>query len=237
MKLTILGNNGSYPSFGGACSGYLLSSDSGKTNILIDCGSGVLANLSQILPCSALDAVILSHLHYDHMSDLLPMQYALEMNSNPVVLPLLAPETPAPVRDLLNVSVYSLRPMEDCSIGELQFRFFPVRHPVTCYALRAECDGRSFVYTGDTNEVEGLDHFAQGADLMLIDAAFWAADWNMKLPHLSVEGAIRLAGSAGCDRVLLTHPSPRYTIDQLESEARAIRPDAAYCRIGAEYEI
>ena len=29
MKLTILGNNGPYPCAGGACSGYLLSSDSG----------------------------------------------------------------------------------------------------------------------------------------------------------------------------------------------------------------
>ena len=237
MKLTVLGNNGSYPSPGGACSGYLLSSGSGKTNVLLDCGPGVLANLSRILPCGALDAVILSHLHYDHMSDLLPMQYALEMNSRPAPMPLLAPETPAPVRALLRAPAYDLRPVQDCAIGEFRFRFFPVRHPVECYALRAECDGRSFVYTGDTNEVEGLDRFAQGADLMLIDASFRAADWNMKLPHLSAEGAARLASRAGCGRALLTHLSPRYTAEQLEPEARAIRPDAAYTRIGAEYEI
>ena len=49
MKLTILGNNGPYPCASGACSGYLLSSDSGATNVLIDCGAGVLANLARAL--------------------------------------------------------------------------------------------------------------------------------------------------------------------------------------------
>ena len=45
MKLTVLGNNGPYPAAGGACSGYLLSSDSKHTNVLIECGCGTLANL------------------------------------------------------------------------------------------------------------------------------------------------------------------------------------------------
>ena len=45
MILKILGNNGPFPAANGACSGYLLSSDSGETNILIDCGTGVLARL------------------------------------------------------------------------------------------------------------------------------------------------------------------------------------------------
>ena len=101
MKLTILGNNGPYPCAGGACSGYLLSSDSGRTKLLIDCGTGTLANLSKHLAWDALDAVILSHLHFDHMSDMLPMQYALQFHSRAEALPVYAPLTPAPVRALL----------------------------------------------------------------------------------------------------------------------------------------
>ena len=70
MKLTILGNNGPYPASNAACSGYLLESDSGKTHVLIDCGTGVLAQLvgRSLLP--SLDAVLLSHLHFDHMSEM-----------------------------------------------------------------------------------------------------------------------------------------------------------------------
>ena len=59
MKLTILGNNGPYPSAGGACSGYLLCSDT--TRVLIDCGSGTLANLPRHIAWAELDAVIYSH--------------------------------------------------------------------------------------------------------------------------------------------------------------------------------
>ena len=92
MKLTILGNNGPYPAPGGACSGYLLSSDSGDTRILIDCGTGVLCRLMDECPPEALDAVVLSHLHFDHMSDMLPMQYALQFSRRATALPVLEPE-------------------------------------------------------------------------------------------------------------------------------------------------
>ena len=77
MILKILGNNGPYPAPGGACSGYLLQSDSGDTRILIDCGPGVLSRMMTEDCLDTLDAVVLSHLHYDHMSDMLPMQYAI----------------------------------------------------------------------------------------------------------------------------------------------------------------
>ena len=65
MILKILGNNGPYPAPGGACSGYLLTSDSGNTRLLIDCGTGVLNRLLDECPPKDLDAVVLSHLHYE----------------------------------------------------------------------------------------------------------------------------------------------------------------------------
>ena len=80
MRLTILGNNGPYPAPGGACSGYLLESDSGRTSLLLDCGPGVLAQLTQRVAVEDLDAIALSHLHYDHMSDMLPLHYALQFH-------------------------------------------------------------------------------------------------------------------------------------------------------------
>ena len=205
MKLTILGNNGPYPCADGSCSGYLLRSDSGRTNLLIDCGTGVLAKLSKHLPWDALDAVILSHLHFDHMSDMLPMQYALQFHPRAEALPVYAPLTPAPVRALLEAPAYALQPMEDVQIGEFSVRFFPGRHPVQSFAMRIACDGAAFVYTGDTNEIEGLDRFAENADLLLADAGLSSADWKMAAPHLSAAGCGHLARSANVKRLLLTH--------------------------------
>ncbi|MCG8541098.1 MAG: MBL fold metallo-hydrolase, partial [Clostridia bacterium] len=66
MKITILGNSGPYPRAGGACSGYLLEEDDIK--ILIDCGNGVLSRLlGMIESLEDIDAIILSHLHSDHI--------------------------------------------------------------------------------------------------------------------------------------------------------------------------
>jgi len=232
MKLTILGNNGPYPAAGGACSGYLLSSDSGNTNILIECGTGTLANLSRHIAWEDLDAVILSHLHFDHMSDMLPMQYALQFHPRENTLPVYAPESPANVRALLDVPAYALQPMQDVQIGEILFSFTPVRHPVECFALRAECDGRIFAYTGDTNTLPGLENFLKGADILLADAGLRSDHWKEAAPHLSARACAELAVLANAGKLLLTHLNPRYSFEEMEAEAQAVRPDARFVRIG-----
>ena len=77
MKLTILGKYGPYPAAGGACSGYLI--EQGGNHVLIDCGSGVLSRLQQVCKIHDLSAIVLSHLHSDHMADMLVLRYALEI--------------------------------------------------------------------------------------------------------------------------------------------------------------
>lgn len=237
MKLTILGNCGPYPTVGGACSGYLLESDSGRTRLLIDCGTGVLSALLGRLSLDRLDAVILSHLHFDHMSDMLPMQYALQFNPRGEPLPIYAPKQPEPVRSLLEASCYALRDMEDCVLSEMKLSFHAVRHPVESYGLRVECDGRVFAYTGDSNETASLDSLATGADLLLADAGLSDGDWSLGSPHLSAAGCGRLAARCGVGRLLLTHLNPRYSPEQHEAEARSHFASCAFCRIGGEYQI
>ena len=121
MRLTVLGNNGPYPIPGGACSGYLLESDSGNTTILLDCGTGVLARLEQCIPLDQLDAVVLSHLHYDHMSDMLPMHYALQFNPRKKPLNVYAPATPVEVRKLLGHAQIDLWRMSTPACGSTKF--------------------------------------------------------------------------------------------------------------------
>jgi len=76
MKLTVLGNYGTFPGAGGACSGYLLQQ--GNVNILIDCGNGVMSRLQKYCRIEDLDAIVLSHLHRDHTSDMHVLKYAVE---------------------------------------------------------------------------------------------------------------------------------------------------------------
>ena len=77
MKLTVLGPCGGFPAAGEATSGYLLELDG--RHILIDCGSGVLSNLFRFISLDQLDAVILTHLHTDHICDIPMLKQAIEL--------------------------------------------------------------------------------------------------------------------------------------------------------------
>jgi len=235
MKLKILGNNGPYPASGGACSGYLLTSD--NTRVLIECGTGTLANLRKIQTPDRLDAVILSHLHYDHMSDILPMVYALQFCPPRPKLPVYAPDAPQAVRNLLNAPFYQPMDIQDVQIGDISVRFYPVRHPVKSFAMRFECAGRVFAYTGDTNVVDGLADFCRDADLLLADAGLSSADWKMEAPHLSAKACGELAHESRAKRLLLTHLNPKYDPDELCAEAKTVFENTAFTAIGESYTV
>ena len=75
MRLTVLGCNGPYPAPEGACSGYLVEAEGAA--LQLDLGSGVLARLTGRMPPEELTALLFSHWHGDHCSDLLPLIYRL----------------------------------------------------------------------------------------------------------------------------------------------------------------
>ena len=231
MKLRILGNNGPHPAVGAACSSYLLSSDSGSTNILIDCGTGALQALSGCISFDKIDAVILSHLHFDHMSDILPMNYLLQA-SGVEGLKVFCPKTPEKLYEILEGGALDLYEMKDCVIGEMKIEFLPVTHPVETYAVRVHCDGKVFVYTGDTNENAALSLFADGADLLLADCGLLSEDWSVRKPHMSPAICARLARDAHVSQLILTHLNPVYDLEAILDEAVPEFPGATVARAG-----
>ena len=237
MILKILGNNGPYPAPGGACSGYLLTSDSGNTNLLIDCGTGVLARLMDLGALPGLTAVALSHLHYDHMSDMLPMQYALQFNPRPTPLPVYAPDEPENVRALLECPCYDLWPAEDFTVGEMRVSFTPARHPVPTNAVAVVCDGQRFVFTGDSNQDALVELFCEGASLLLADCGLSNEDHRFTAPHYSAGLCGQLAANTRASRLLLTHLNPKYDPEALLAEAQAFFPKAELAELGATYYI
>ena len=76
MKLTILGMNGPFPAAGGCTSGYLVTA--GDAAIALDLGSGCLGQLTRLTAPEGLEALLLTHWHYDHCADVLPLIYRLE---------------------------------------------------------------------------------------------------------------------------------------------------------------
>ena len=237
MILKILGNNGPYPAPGGACSGYLLTSDSGDTRLLIDCGTGVLQRLMDEGGAASLDAVVLTHLHYDHMSDMLPMQYALQFNPRPKPLPVYAPDAPEAVHALLKAPCFDLWEPKDTTIGEMRVSFAPARHPVPTYAVDVECDGARFVFTGDSNQDALVELFCEGASLLLADCGLSSEDHSFTAPHYSARLCGELAKNAHAGRLLLTHLNPKYDPQALLTEARTVFPAAELAGLGETYYI
>lgn len=231
MKLTVLGWQGPVPGAGGACSGYLLEADSSEA-IALDLGSGSLSRLVAHREPASLRAIILSHLHWDHISDMLPLGYLAGANSVPVY----AKEEPAFARAALESVGWQLHAHEECKIGPFHIAFLPARHPVPASCVKVECEGKTFVYTGDTNTLPGLAEFAQGADLLLADAGLSEEDWAEGKPHLSPRLCAFLAAQAGAKRLLLSHlPAKKDPIDLLK-QALPVFPAATIAHDGLSIE-
>lgn len=218
MKLHVIGCHGPFPCAGGAASGYLLEHQ-GRA-LLMDCGAGVLGRLMTIWDPAALECVLLSHLHFDHASDMLVLRYYLERAGK--TLPVYVPgEDASPLRSLLTPPAFEVLPYpEELSVMGLRITVMPVRHPVPCRALRITDGEKTLVFTGDTTSCPGLDAFASGADALLADSAFLSAEWKETLPHMSARMCGELAARAGVKRLYLTHLSPRHAPETVAAEAR-----------------
>lgn len=227
MKLTVLGWQGPTPGPGGACSGYLLQGENGEA-IALDMGSGSLARLMRRIAPPALGAIVLSHLHWDHISDMLPLSYLPGALSVPVY----APGAPAFAREALESAGWRLLPQEPFSLGSFRVRFLPGRHPVPSCCVRVEGEGKTFVYTGDTNTLPALAQFAKGADLLLADACLTEANWAEDKPHLSPRLCAELAAQAGVKRLCLSHVSPTGDAQTMLSEAEPHFPGAVVAHDG-----
>jgi ribonuclease BN (tRNA processing enzyme) len=212
MKLIVLGNYGPFPGRDGACSGFLLQD--GGTNILIDCGSGVIAKLQKYCKIEELDAIILSHLHSDHSSDMFVLRYGVQaklfVKSMNKPIEVYTPPTPENYYKELDFhGVFNLHNISDnmtLEIKGFKFTFYKTVHPVECYGMRVEKDGKIFAYSADTTYTENIIKLAQDSDLFLCEAnATENLKSKSKPPHLSVREACDIAEKANAKKLLLTH--------------------------------
>ena len=71
----MLGKSPAWQDADGACSGYLV--EGGGQVVLLDCGPGVFSKLRTVVEYQSVDAIVISHLHADHILDLVPFASGL----------------------------------------------------------------------------------------------------------------------------------------------------------------
>jgi ribonuclease BN (tRNA processing enzyme) len=242
IRLTVLGSCGTFPAPGRACSGYLLEAGpddgSGVTaRVWVDVGGGSLANLLAVARPAELDAIWISHLHVDHVSDLPLVFYALRFGNfgrPPPTLPVYGPSGWADrLRGYVSLGtraeleeVFEARELSDgarLTFGPLELTAVKTKHSVEAYAVRASAGGRTIAYSADTGPCDAVHRLARGADLFLCESA-WAeapdglAEDHEEFQHMTPTLAGRFAAEAGAAQLVLTHlrphDDPRVALDR-----------------------
>lgn len=222
MKLRILGCNGPFEGQGGACSSYLVEHEG--TYLVLDMGNGSLAELQRTVELSQIHAVVLSHLHYDHISDLFVMKYAVDiMRSRGRKVPrqtVFLPNSPADVAALLTLGdTFDFVYISDGAIytvGDMELAFKKVCHPVESYGVTIVAGGRKLAYSGDTNGTADLRDLAAEADLFLADGGLLEKHGGDHAPHMTIGQAC--AAGAVAKKTVITHLSPLYSLEDMQAE-------------------
>lgn len=219
LSLTVLGCCGSYPGPGGACSGYLLRTD--DTTLWVDAGSGTLANLQRHVGLHDVDAVVLTHEHPDHWSDIegfrVACAYVVEREGVPVYAP------PGHKRLLYSdfKMAFDWNEVDEGSrveVGDMALSFSRTDHGPHTLALRVDGGGKSLGYTSDTGPAWSLAALGPGLDLALSEATF-TEQYEGASQHLSGRQAGVGARQADVGRLVLTHFWPTLSAVDMQGEA------------------
>jgi ribonuclease BN (tRNA processing enzyme) len=246
MKLTVLGCAGSFPGPDSACSAYLVEADGFR--LLMDFGTGSLSALQRYASLTSIDAILLSHLHLDHMVDaclyVVVRRYAPE-GPYPT-LPVWAP----PGANSRLAAAYGEGALDDIytfhdlapgsfGIGPFAVTVDRVNHPVETYGMRIEHGGRVLAYSADTAPCDALIRLAHGADLFLCEASYNDGDDNPPDLHLTGRDAGEAATKAGVAKLLLTHLVAAWSSEAnvYESACAAYSGPVEVARAGARYDV
>lgn len=216
MRLTVLGGAGGYPPAGGACSGYLIESDGFR--LLVDPGYAIVPRLLGIVPAGAIDAVLVSHGHPDHVADLNPLLRArLMTDDDPPALPAYAlPDALGRVLALDQIKALQgaceVRVFEAggaFAIGPFGIESRPLPHSIPNAGVRVSAGGVSITYTGDAGPSDDLVELAEGTDLLLAEATYAESvpSGNAGVLNSALEVG-RQAHRAKAARLMLTHLLP-----------------------------
>ncbi len=222
FTLKVLGTNGLYPDDNNPTSGYLVSCNGLK--YLVDIGSGVFNKVKNHLPPENLDGIIITHYHFDHVSDIGVLSYYLQTKNKR--LKVYGPNDGSPYQKLIMGSPYfDFVPIDGGIENEgVTIRFYKMNHSVLTYGVSFENGNKKFSYTSDGNLCDAHKDLLENSDLAVINCGCLKKDWNAQMPVLSAYHAGFLTNEY-CRNALLSHFNPALSRENLICEGKSQCPD------------
>ncbi len=228
MRVHVIGSSGTFPVPGRPASGYLIEQDT--TRIWCDAGPDTYTRLP-VAP-DLIDAIVISHQHPDHCSDLMTAFHAWRYRPEPRLgVPVYGPQS---VWDRVSSFLDSgqgthlshcldFHPVEDgdeVELGALRVRFAEMDHSVPTMGSRWEANNRTMFYTGDTGPGGSWREAAREVDVLLSEASFQGPPGVEEYPHhLTAGEAGQIAREMGAGRLILTHIPPYLDVTRSVHEA------------------
>jgi ribonuclease BN (tRNA processing enzyme) len=262
VRIIVLGKSPAWQDAGGACSGYLVEEDG--FGLLLDCGNGVFSKLRGFRDYVDVGAVIISHLHADHCLDLVPFAYALTYAPRQQPVPVggwpgtehpARPELYAPLgssetfRNIVShwgseeliehaFELHEYDASDELEVGPFSVRFCEVPHYLVTFAVEISSKtagaGR-FTYSADCRPNDALVEFAQGTDMLLIEATLPRPERTGVRGHLTPGEAGDHGRRAAAGRLVITHISDE--LDTAWARAEAEESFGGPVQLAAEGQI
>jgi ribonuclease BN (tRNA processing enzyme) len=240
MKITILGSGTCVPSLQRSACSVLIQID--KTRLLFDSGPGTMRRLLEAgVTIDQISYIFYSHLHPDHSGELVPFLFATkypESYRRRKPFTIVAAKGFAEfyeklrsayghwiefVPGLLNIAELDNKDRDHLDCGLFDVDSLPMDHTDTSLGFRiTNRQGRSVVYSGDTDVCENLVTLARDADVLICESAL---PDELKVPgHLTPSLAGQIASQAGVRKLVLTHFYPECNAVDVAEQCRKTYP-------------
>jgi ribonuclease BN (tRNA processing enzyme) len=220
IELIIIGSGTGIPSLRRGAPGMVILSD--HSNLLIDSGSGTLRKMLELgITYRDVDLLLYTHIHPDHISELVPILFACKYADLPREKEMVCIGGPGfkchfeklkeIYGSLIDAQTYHLT-IKEISSKPIRFRDIeilskPMAHLPESVAYRIELkEGKSITVSGDTDYCKNIVDLAWEVDLLVLECSF--PDEKKVEGHLTPSLAGRIALESRCKKLLLTHLYP-----------------------------
>lgn len=232
MEFIPIGIYGRFAGVSGATNCHLIKAD--NFNAVIDMGSGAFRELQKIIDGNKINALFLTHLHYDHIADALVYQYYLE-NIQARQVDLFLPSFPNNINQLFCSYKYKKADIENIGNLPIDIKSFRVKHAnnTDSYMLKIIGDNSTLLYTSDFCDVDQYASIVKGADIVVAEACVTDKELNKNSPHASIGSIARMTP---LDTVLYLTHLPDGREEEILSEARFYHENTQLLTVSQQIE-